>query len=396
MVCVDKEIILRTKTSMIILSISLLFTPIVLANTTVQLTAEIEILEVIEDERITMSLLFKLKNDSEKSVKILKWGTPFEGEFTNDCFDVKWYGEKVPYIGKLVTRGTPEATDFIEIPANGELTEIVFLEDGYKIYKAGSYTIQYRHGSITSKMILTKQVNEAQEKEFSAGLTSVSSIETEFFLHQGLDELVPNDQLPKSSGCSATQIQAINMTFMKATQLASLASEALQLAPPAKRSQTVRYTEWFGNYAESRYSHVSQAYAKINNVLKNKTLTAYCPNDCSNYYAYVYPAFPDKIFFCGGFWKAPESGTRCKAGVVIHEVSHFNAVAGTDDIAYGKDGAKNLARNKPDKAVRNADNYAFFAENSPWLPILAGINRDESGADSDGGSGGCFIQLLTY
>lgn len=387
---------MRIKIGISVLCISLVFTSIVLANTTSSLIAEIQILEVIENDRITMSLLFTLKNESESSIEILKWGTPFEGEFTNDCFDVRWYGEKVPYIGKIVTRGTPQAEDYIEIPAKGELSEVVFLEDGYEIYKAGSYTIQYRHDSITSKVIQNKLMTDAQEEQHSAALTSIQSKETEFVLHQGLSEPGTIFQLQKSSGCSATQKETINCTITKATQIASLAVEALQLAPVGKRKQTVRYTEWFGNYAESRYSRVSKAYGKIYHVLKNKTITAYCPTDCSNYYAYVYPRFPDKIFFCGAFWKAPESGTRCKAGVVIHEVSHFNAVAGTDDIAYGKDGAKNLARNNPEMATRNADNYAFFAENSPWLPILAGDNRDESGADSDGGSGGCFIQLLTY
>lgn len=387
---------MRTKICVTILCISLLFTPIALANTTSSLIAEIETLEVIENDRITMSLLFTLKNVSENSIEILKWGTPFEGEFTNDCFDVRWHGEKAPYIGKVVTRGTPQVGDFIEIPANGELSEVVFLEDGYEIYKAGSYTIQYRNDFITSKMIQNEQANEAQEKQFSEGLAFIRSKETEFVLHQGLSEPVTNFQLQKSSGCSTTQKQAINTTFSKATQIASLAVEALQLAPPGKRSQAVRFTEWFGNYAESRYSSVSKSFGKIYNVLKSNSITAYCPTNCSNYYAYVYPASPDKIFFCGAFWKAPESGTRCKAGVVIHEVSHFKAVAATDDIAYGKDGAKNLAHNNPEMATHNADNYAFFAENSPWLPILAGDSRAEDGADSDGGSGGCFIQLLTY
>lgn len=393
----DKEVILRLKTSAIILFVLLAFSFNAFANTTMPLIAEIEILEIVEAERITMSLLFKLKNNSEKSINVLKWGTPLEGEFTNDCFDVKWYGEEVPYIGKIVTRGNPQAEDYIEIPARGELSEVVFLEDGYEIFKTGSYTIQYRHESITSGVIQSKKDEDGQEEQYNEELTSISSKGTEFDLHQGLSEPPPNYQMQKASACTAAQKQQLKCSFTKARQIASLAVEALKTAPPAKRKQTVRYTEWFGTYEESRYARVSKSFNKIRNVLNSNSISANCPTNCSNYYAYVYPNSPHKIYFCGAFWKAPESGTRCKAGVVIHELSHFNTVGGTDDIAYGKGGAKNLARNKPEKAIRNADNYAFFAENSPWLPILAGDSRAENGADSGdgGGGGGCFIQLLT-
>ena len=57
------------------------------------------------------------------------------------------------------------------------------------------------------------------------------------------------------------------------------------------------------------------------------------------------------------------TGTDSKAGVVIHEVSHFNVVAGTDDLAYGQTAAKKL---KPRRAIRNADSHEYFAENTPY------------------------------
>jgi peptidyl-Lys metalloendopeptidase len=51
------------------------------------------------------------------------------------------------------------------------------------------------------------------------------------------------------------------------------------------------------------------------------------------------------------------TGTDSKGGTLVHEVSHFNVVAGTDDDAFGQTNAKNLARNDPAKALANADNY---------------------------------------
>lgn len=57
---------------------------------------------------------------------------------------------------------------------------------------------------------------------------------------------------------------------------------------------------------------------------------------------------------------------RLQGGTLIHEMSHFNVVAGTDDVVYGQTGAKNLAIFDPTGALNNADNHEYFAENTPF------------------------------
>jgi peptidyl-Lys metalloendopeptidase len=49
-------------------------------------------------------------------------------------------------------------------------------------------------------------------------------------------------------------------------------------------------------------------------------------------------------------------------------MSHFNVVAGTDDVVYGQSAARNLADTDPDAAITNADSHEYFAENTPALP----------------------------
>jgi len=61
----------------------------------------------------------------------------------------------------------------------------------------------------------------------------------------------------------------------------------------------------------------------------------------------------------------PLTGTDSKAGTLIHEMSHFNVVAGTDDVVYGQSGAMSLASSDPNPAVTVADSHEYFAENSP-------------------------------
>ena len=129
-----------------------------------------------------------------------------------------------------------------------------------------------------------------------------------------------------------------------------------------------RYTTWFGAYTSNRYGTAQQHFTAIDAALdqSNGQITINC--GCNqNYYAYVYPTQPYQIYVCRAFWSAPLAGTDSKGGTLIHETSHFNNVAGTDDIVYGQSGAKNLAASDPDGALDNADNHEYFAENNPKL-----------------------------
>ncbi|HKX84772.1 MAG TPA: M35 family metallo-endopeptidase, partial [Pyrinomonadaceae bacterium] len=71
------------------------------------------------------------------------------------------------------------------------------------------------------------------------------------------------------------------------------------------------------------------------------------------------------IYLCNAFWNAPAQGTDSKAGTLVHEMSHFTVVAGTDDHAYGQTACKKLAK-RPQKAIDNADSHEYFAENTPF------------------------------
>jgi hypothetical protein len=129
-----------------------------------------------------------------------------------------------------------------------------------------------------------------------------------------------------------------------------------------------RYTTWFGVFSSPRYNTVRTNFTAISNAMDNANVLFDCTCTQTNVYAYVYPNQPYNIYLCGAFWAAPMTGTDSKAGTLIHEMSHFNVVAGTDDLAYGQTAARNLAINNPDGAVQNADSHEYFAENTPPLP----------------------------
>ena len=78
----------------------------------------------------------------------------------------------------------------------------------------------------------------------------------------------------------------------------------------------------------------------------------------------MYPNEPYNIYVCKVFWPAPLSGTDSKTGTLIQEMSHFNVLAGTDDVVYGQTAARNLADTDPAAAITNADGHEYFAVNT--------------------------------
>jgi uncharacterized Zn-binding protein involved in type VI secretion len=80
-------------------------------------------------------------------------------------------------------------------------------------------------------------------------------------------------------------------------------------------------------------------------------------------YAIVMPVDMSHMISLGNpFWQAPATGPDSKAGILVHEVSHFEDVEGTKDYEYGRFYCLRLATFMPDRALFNADNFERFIE----------------------------------
>jgi len=60
---------------------------------------------------------------------------------------------------------------------------------------------------------------------------------------------------------------------------------------------------------------------------------------------------------CGLFW----SRANERVNTIVHEMSHFRNIAGTQDYTYGQSNCLSLARANPTQASHNADNVCYFA-----------------------------------
>ena len=299
-----------------------------------------------------------VRNDSKVPAKILKWFTPYE-DVEESLFVITRDGKAVPYIGADYKRTAATAADYVTLAPGKSFTRSVDLGGYYDLSASGRYEIQF---SVSSRFLRSEKGLLA--KRDTTLFSNVLAVKIE-----GRPNPLRNIQPDTVSGttsfnkCNGSQQSKLNSARSEAGTYAANA-----LAYMSAGTQGPRYATWFGVYNSSRYSVVQSHFDSLSIAMDAAPVTFDCTCKKKNVYAYVYSNQPYAIYLCGVFWTAPMTGTDSKAGTLIHEMSHFTVVAGTDDWVYGQGGAQNLAITDPDKAIDNADSHEYFAENTPYQP----------------------------
>ena len=311
-----------------------------------------------------------ITNTSSTPQYVLKWHTPIDG-VEDHLFDVTRDGEKLPYLARHYKRPAPTAKDYYVLKPGASHTSKVELSSIYDMSVTGDYSVKYHAASMN---LFTAAPNAQGLVAAAAEMGEIESAPMAFWIDGAhargtktadpfalAKQTNPSPMGVTFSGCTSSQSSTINSAISAAKTMANSSVNYLNAGTAG-----TRYKKWFGTYSSTRYSTVRSHFSNIKAALDTKPIVV----DCScrqSYYAYVYPTQPYKIYVCNAFWSAPMSGTDSKGGTMVHELSHFNVVAATDDHAYGQSAAANLAISNPTTAVDNADSHEYFAENSPYL-----------------------------
>ena len=343
-------------------------------------------------------LSFSITNNSPQTIWILRWHTPFENRFSYDSFEVKKQGKKIPYKGRLVKRAAPQQKDYIAISSGETVSTVVDISQGYDIKLAGQYEIRFRHQALRIQGSSTDDggadgsgtdgSEDNQQKQFTERTDIQPRVQSNTLCITLSEDRASNSanslnfatKAAAFEGCDVGQQSIINTSLDAARNITQTALDDLINAPVDQRPTAERYTTWFGSYNASRYSSVVANFTAIDDVLDNKTVTFNCSEcfsdpDYNSFFAYVFPFDPENengpfpVYLCGIFWQVDTTGTDSRAGTIVHEVSHFQYVALTDDWAYGQTDAKALAISDPSRAINNADSHEYFAENTPFLAM---------------------------
>ncbi|KGQ20415.1 Extracellular protease [Lysobacter dokdonensis DS-58] len=309
----------------------------------------------------------RLTNTSRDTVRIPRYQLP--SDFLEArLFQVSRDGKPVQYEGPLVKRGLPTAADFVILRPGQTYIAKVDLSAAYDLAQSGDYTVTFaaplQHASLSTGAML-RQANGAPMIARSAPLR---------LWVDGRDQLAKGGGKAKPPAGGGTVVNGVSYVGCTTSQINTAGSAVVSARNYTENAKGYlnagttgpRYTTWFGTYTSSRYNTVKSHFTSIDAAMDQNAGQVKINCGCNqNYYAYVYPTRPYEIFVCRAFWTAPLTGTDSKAGTLVHEMSHFNVTAGTDDHVYGQAGAKSLAISDPAAAVDNADSHEYFAENTP-------------------------------
>lgn len=293
----------------------------------------------------SVMLTVTITNTGKNTAKVLKWYTPAE-DVEEAIFKVSVNGATAEYVGPHYKRSAPANEDFISLKAGQSATYIVDLGKFYDLSASGVYDIEY---NLEGTGLSSNKVTTAIDGRAAPAVV-----------------VVPQAVSGSTSFVSCTASRQTDLINAR-SNASTYAANALSYLN-ANASGTTRYVTWFGTFSTANYNTVKSHFSAISSAMDTQPVTFDCTCKKKTTYAYVYPTQPYKIFLCGAFWSAPATGTDSKAGTLIHEMSHFNVVASTDDWAYGQTNAKALAISDPAKAIDNADSHEYFAENTPALP----------------------------
>ncbi len=318
-----------------------------------------------------VNLRVTITNTSSTPQYVLKWHTPFGG-IEDQIFDVTRDGVALPYLGKHYKRGAPTAKDYYLLKPGASHTSTVEISSVYDMTVTGDYAVKY-HAASVDLFMATPNARGLTAAAAGADIGEIESAAVSLWvdgLHPRGTVVGAQLELSKApgsvgamslsfSGCTSSQSSSITSAIAAAKTMANSGVNYLTAG-----TQGTRYKKWFGSYTSSRYATAKSHFTAIKNALDTKPIVV----DCSchdSYFAYVYPTQPYKIYVCNAFWTAPTSGTDSKGGTLVHELSHFNVVASTNDWVYGQSGAASLAISNPTKALDNADTHEYFGENTP-------------------------------
>lgn len=327
-----------------------------------RLAGHLEVARSAVGERDDAVVRFTLTNEGEERARLPVWQTPLLGVEGN-LFVVGWNGRRVAYLGPLVKRAAPTADDYVTLEPGRSLVAEVELSAVYDLGLPGEYTIQFRAalgergpfdraGEVASNVVSLFRDGDLGEalkrRAREAALAPAAPPES-----------ADQAGTPRYVGCSADRQSALALAVRQARAYAADASRYLLAGAAGSR-----YTTWFGDFREARWSTAERHLFDIRGTLFHRRLTFDC--SCLNSaFAYVFPNIPYVIHLCAGFWSAPTAGTDSQGGTLVHELSHFYLVARTDDWVYGQEACRALAEAHPARALDNADSHEYFAENHP-------------------------------
>ncbi|HBL30116.1 MAG TPA: peptidase M35, partial [Acidobacteria bacterium] len=310
------------------------------------LKARLDVNKTLLGETDDLIATVTVTNDTGKAVFVPKWQMPSQ-RLEGDLFEITQNGHRAEYIGRVIKRAAPAASDYVRLAPGASIQGQTELSRHYDLLDGGEYLIAFRM-NLGSELIseLRRPSDVVRSEIVSVWRDAPVRVKEDL---SSINVMV--GAALSTVGCGSSD--NVTNAFNAATTYATNSKNYMQTHTASNVGP--RYTTWFGTPTTTYVSTVTNHFVKIEDAFLNKAVTINCT--CTdNYYAYVYKNQPYIIYVCNAYRSAPTTGTDSKAGTLIHEMSHFTVVADTDDWAYGQTSCKKLATRET-KSTDNADSH---------------------------------------
>ncbi|HEY0170702.1 MAG TPA: M35 family metallopeptidase [Pyrinomonadaceae bacterium] len=323
---------------------------------------------------------FELTNNGDQDLYVLTWYTPLEGLYS-DCLSVLRDGERLPYDGVLPKRGAPTADDYVLVPAGKTVSNVVELSGAYEVSRPGDYEVK-----LDTDVDLFDHPSSLESRGMGDGFRAASAEKqplreggARFAVARGEGRRRPTrgqaarrsgrrrqrDADEESGARDAGGPMAPFISGADPNQQAVIGSAhaygyALCVASLASLANDARYVEWFGVPTTQRFNKVRDGFARIRRRMETARYSYILGSGkcVSGWRAYTYK-HETRIWLCPPFWDLPDGGRDSKISTLLHEHSHTSAL--TDDLRYDQTSCRLFAMAEPERAVRNAANYEYYA-----------------------------------
>ncbi|AEW03381.1 hypothetical protein A4D02_05005 [Niastella koreensis] len=144
-----------------------------------------------------------------------------------------------------------------------------------------------------------------------------------------------------------------------------LLENKLQLLERNDPDTLIAFKEWFGQDDDTAKGIIKERISEILKVCSKLTVERFSiinsKKEKDELYACSHLNDCDcKIYLGNKFWEKEGFYEKAKAGVIIHELSHFCEIGKTEDVIYGSERCLNLAKSYPSFALINAESFEYF------------------------------------
>jgi len=281
----------------------------------------------------------------------------------------------VPYTGRMSSRALPAAveeaqSEFITLNGGETITVEVDVSKGYQLEANSTYEVSldaflnFFEGTFdelvkkTHKTKLLSSTNSNSSSGIPLSLAPLTSQVVQIFSQHASK---PHLQMGFNPNCNQDIRNRFWALYSPASQNTNNALSYLQRA-----QCDFHYNLYFGFYqGTNRWATASWHFQNIKRNIDIQSFAITCETTCQQYVvAFVYPNDRSHlIHLCAWLFQQP---VDFQGSTLIHELAHFDDVAGTRDHGYGEEAARNLARTNPDMALNNAENHGLFAKIKPY------------------------------